>query len=59
MQMNPVTEMTRRQIDRAVRAAEEARNRIAAASPPPGRQVPQPRPAEERRFEPQFESDLV
>jgi hypothetical protein len=42
MDTDSVTLRTRKQVDRVVRAVEEARRRAAAARPPHGRPQPQP-----------------
>jgi hypothetical protein len=42
MTPNPVTQATREQVERAVRAVEEARSRTAAATPRYGRPPPPP-----------------
>ena len=54
MDSHSITERTRMQVERAVRAVEEARSRSAAAHPANGRPAPAPapaRPPEQRLFE--------
>lgn len=59
MHPDSVTLKTRRQIDWATRAAEEARNRIRAARRPPGREVTHPAWRDMLEREPAPESDLL